>query len=95
MKINELHIGDKPVSAISLFKGGQGNATAIRIMADEILKEHITTVPALLLCIAGNAVYENENDLKETLRPGDYISIEPMIKHWVKGLTESHLILFK
>lgn len=95
MNIKDLHTEDKAVSAKVLFKGEHGNATAIRILLGEILKEHITQIPALLVCIEGEVSFENENGRKETLLPGDFIAIEPMIKHWVTGIRESQLILFK
>lgn len=95
MNIKDLHTEDKAVSAKPLFKSEQGNATAIRILQGELLKEHITQIPALLVCMEGEATFENENGIKEILRPGDYVAIEPMIKHWVSGVKDSQLILFK
>jgi len=95
MNIKELHTQDKPVSAISLFKSELGNATAIKILQGEKLKEHITKTPALLICMEGHVIFENENGIKETLIPGDYVHIEPMVKHWVEGTIESQLILIK
>jgi quercetin dioxygenase-like cupin family protein len=95
VNIKDLHKDDKPVSAISLFKGDGGNATSIRILKDQKLKEHITQIPALLVCIAGNVFYEDEKGLKEELQPGDYTLIEPMVKHWVQANIDSHLVLVK
>ena len=95
MNIKELHTQDKPASAISLFKSELGNATAIKILQGEKLKEHITKTPALLICMEGQVIFENENGIKETLLSGDYVHIEPMIKHWVEGTIESQLILIK
>lgn len=95
MNIKELHTQDKPVSAISLFKSELGNATTIKILQGEKLKEHITKTPALLICMEGQVIFENENGIKETLLSGDYVHIEPMIKHWVEGTIESQLILIK
>ncbi len=95
MNIRDLHTEDKDVSAKPLFKGEHGNATAIRILQGEMLKEHITQIPALLVCMEGEAIFENEKGRKETLQPGDFIAIEPMIKHWVAGVKDSQLILFK
>ena len=43
----------------------------------------------------GNAVFENEKGIKETLLVGDFVAIEPMVKHWVEGILESQLILIK
>lgn len=96
MNIKELHTQEKPVSTTSLFKRSeQGSATAIQILQDGKLKEHITKTPALLICVEGEVVFENENGLKEKLLPGDYVNIEPMVKHWVEGTIESQLILIK
>ncbi|WP_276979763.1 hypothetical protein [Flavobacterium filum] len=95
MNIKELHTQEKPVSAISLFKSELGNATAIKILKGEKLKEHITKTPALLICMEGEVIFENEKGIKETLMPGDYVNIEPLVKHWVEGTVESQLILFK
>ena len=95
MNIKELHTLEKPVSAISLFKSEMGNATAIQILKGGKLKEHITKTPALLICIEGEVIFENEKGIKETLMSGDYVNIEPMVKHWVEGTIESQLILIK
>lgn len=64
-------------------------------MQGEKLKEHITKTPALLICMEGEVIFENENGIKETLMSGDYVNIEPMVKHWVEGINESQLILIK
>ena len=85
MNIKELHTQVKPVSAVPLFKSEQGNATALQILQGERLKEHLTKVPALLICMDGKALFENEKGIKETLMPGDYVNIEPMVKHWIAG----------
>lgn len=95
MNIHEKHNLEKSVSAVSLFKGEEGIATAIQILRDQQLKEHITKIPALLICINGNAVFENENGVKEALLPGDFINIEPMVRHWVSAIADSQLLLLK
>lgn len=95
MNIKELHTQEKPVSATSLFKSDLGNATAIQILKGEKLKEHITKIPALLICVEGEVIFENENGIKETLLSGDFINIEPMVKHWVDGVIDSQLVLIK
>ncbi|MBK7036769.1 MAG: hypothetical protein IPH42_10650 [Bacteroidetes bacterium] len=95
MNIKDLHTQEKPVSATSLYKSELGNATAIKILQGEKLKEHVTKIPALLICMEGEVVFENEKGIRETLLSGDYINIEPMVKHWAKGVIESQLILIK
>lgn len=95
MNIKELHPNDKPVSAIPLFNGEEGKVTALHISASQQLKEHTTKIPALLICIDGLVVFENENGIKATLTAGDYIKIEPMVKHWVNAINDSNLLLIK
>lgn len=95
MNVKNLHTQEKPVSATSLFKSELGNATAIQILKGGKLKEHITKTPALLICLEGQVIFENEKGLKEILLSGDFVNIEPMVKHWVDGIIESQLILIK
>ena len=95
MELNKLHQADKAVSAKSFFKMEEGNATAIQILKGELLKEHLTKIPALLLCVSGKVIFENEQSHKETLQSGNYILIAPMVKHWVQAEEDSQLVLLK
>ncbi|MEP1095614.1 MAG: hypothetical protein ABJG78_10925 [Cyclobacteriaceae bacterium] len=95
MNITDLHTNDKSISTSPLFKDGQGTAVTLRILQGNRLKEHVTKTPALLICLEGMALFENEKGDKSTLVSGDYIYIEPMVKHWVDGVTDSQLLLFK
>lgn len=95
MNIKDLHIDKKVISTAHLFKIVEGNVTSIQIAANGQLKEHITKVPALLLCVSGEVVFGNENAVSITLTPGDYYYIEPLIKHWIHAIADSNLILIK
>ncbi len=95
MNIKDLHPDTKSVSTASLFKTAAGTVTSIHILAGEQLKEHITKVPALLICLAGDAVFENEKGIKLTLTTGEYLNIEPHIKHWINAKSVSNLLLIK
>lgn len=95
MNIKELHNDVKDVSAKSLFKTSEGNITALQILKNGFLKEHITKVPALLLCVSGEVVFENEKGFSQTLSSGDYIPIESLVLHWVRGVEDSQLLLIK
>ena len=94
MNLNENHSASKPVSTHLLFKGSESTTISLQILKGEQLKEHITKVPAFLLCVSGEVIFENEQGL-ETLQSGDYIHIEPMVKHWVDGVKDSQLVLMK
>lgn len=95
MNIKDLHTQEKPVSAVELFKGTAGTATAIRINRNQKLKEHISKTPALLICVEGRVGFEDENDRDVELFAGDYLLIEPMVKHWITGISNSELLLLK
>lgn len=93
--VSKLHEAQKEVSAQLLFTGTEGKTMALHIQKDGLLKEHITKVDALLVCISGEAIYEDEKGAKHTLKNGDYVRIAPMVKHWVKGVEDSQLLLIK
>jgi quercetin dioxygenase-like cupin family protein len=95
MNIKDLHKDTKTISTASLFKSTEGNITSIQILEGQQLKEHITKVPTLLLCLTGEAIFENENGIKLTWTTSDYVNIEPNIKHWISAKTTSNLILIK
>ena len=90
MNLKNNHSAEKSVSALPLFKG-EGNATTLQILQNQELKEHVATTPALLLCVVGEVVFENENGIKEILKSGDYTNIEPLVKHWVIASQDSQL----
>jgi quercetin dioxygenase-like cupin family protein len=93
--ISALHDAAQDVSPKPLFKGTENTVAALQINKDGLLKEHITKVEALLVCVAGEVVYEDEKGRRQTLLNGDYIRIEPMVKHWVRGVQDSQLLLIK
>lgn len=95
MNIKEFHDNTKELSAKPFFKTTEGNVTALQILENGLLKEHVTKVPAILVCIAGTVIFENEQKYKLTLSNGDYVNIEPMVKHWVRGIKDSQLLLIK
>jgi quercetin dioxygenase-like cupin family protein len=93
--ISALHEANKEVSTKPVFKGKDATVTALQIVKNGQLKEHTTKVEAFLVCVSGEVVFENEKGYKQTLTTGDYIQIEPMIKHWVNGIQDSQLLLIK
>lgn len=94
MNLSDIHekngVSAKPVSPSLSSK-----VIAIQILSETLLKEHITKIPAVLICVLGLVEYEDERGRKVELYAGDFIEIEPMVKHWVKGIQDSQLILVK
>ncbi len=95
MNLKEIHIHKKEVSAAPISEHTKAHVMAIQILKNGLLKEHITKTPAILVCIIGEVEYEDEKGSKILLNPGDFHKIEPMVKHWVKGIVKSQLILIK
>lgn len=95
MNIADLHSSDKGLSTGFILKTDNSSALSIQILKGHQLKEHITKIPATLICVSGSVLFENEKGLKETLIPGDYMLIDPLVKHWVDGLEDSQLVLVK
>lgn len=96
MNIKTLHSEEKEVSAKPLFKGSEGgNTTSLRISKGGQLKAHTTKVPALLICIEGQAQFGNELGIRTDLFPGDYVLIDPLIVHYVNGISDCQLLLLK
>ena len=93
--IKNLHKSEQAVSAQLFFRGSEGTVRALQIQQNALLKEHMTQTPALLLCVVGEVVYEDEQNKQYTLQCGDYVAIEPLVKHWVKAIVDSQLLLIK
>lgn len=95
MNIQELHPEEKPLSALTLFEGKEGITKSMHLAKGAELPRHITKTPALLICVMGEVLFENENGIKEILKQGDYVNIEPMVNHWANGIENSYLLLIK
>jgi quercetin dioxygenase-like cupin family protein len=94
MNLKDLHTQDKAVQTNLLLQAEQGKVVSLQIAAKEQLKEHVSDVPAILICVLGKAIYKQES-LEVTLVAGDFVIIPKNIKHEVKAITDSNFILIK
>ena len=94
MNLKNLHPANKAVQTSVLFEPNE-KVIALQIAKGEQLEEHITKVPALLVCVLGNAVFDNEKGEETNLHSGDYVFIEANIKHWVNAVEDSNFLLIK
>jgi quercetin dioxygenase-like cupin family protein len=94
MNLSDQHAAQE-VSVYPLLEMKEGRVVALRIQRGSQLKPHISNRPAILLCVNGHARYSNELNEDHELRSGDLVHIEPMVKHWVKGLETTDFILLK
>lgn len=95
MNLINLHSSDKPVQTQVLFEPTENKVIALQIAKNEQLKEHVTKVPALLVCINGDATFSNENGEKIHLKSGDFIKIPVDVKHCVDAHELSNFLLIK
>ena len=94
MNLKDLHTEQKAVQTNALFEPNE-KVISLQIAKDEQLKEHVTKIPALLVCVSGKATFSDENGQKLSLQSGDYVKIEPNVKHWVDASENSNFLLIK
>lgn len=95
MNLKDLHTETKDVQTALLFSPSENKVVSLQIAKGKQLAEHITTVPALLVCVSGSGSYGDESGRKLSLKSGDYVKIEPNVKHWVDAFEESNFLLIK
>ncbi len=95
MHISSFHPDQKALQTKVVFTAKEGKTISIQMEKNAELKEHITKVPAFLICISGEVIFENELGFKETLRNGDTINIAADVKHWLIASLASNLVLIK
>ena len=95
MILKNLHTENKPVQTQLLFEPKDAKVISLQIAKGETLKEHVSKIPALLVCISGNAVFTDEKGTVINLNSGTYVMIEENVKHAVKAFDESNFLLMK
>lgn len=94
MNLKNLHSDNKAVQTKVLIEPTE-KVISLQIAKGEQLKEHITTIPALLVCILGDAIFNDENGTVTDLKPGVYVFIKPNVKHWINAIEQSNFLLIK
>ncbi|MBU2940438.1 hypothetical protein KO494_12900 [Lacinutrix sp. C3R15] len=95
MNLKDLHTENKPVQTHLLFEPKESSVLSMQIENGQILKEHVSKTPALLVCVSGKAVFSNEIGQIINLSSGSYVKIEVNVKHEVKAIEESNFLLIK
>lgn len=95
MNLTDLHPADKALSAKPLFANAGGSTVAIQLQKGGKLPEHISQVPALLLCVSGEVIYQTNDAPEQRLQSGDYVHIPPQVKHQLIALEAAALVLIK
>jgi quercetin dioxygenase-like cupin family protein len=94
MNLLDLLENHKTLSVKPLFEG-EGKINAIYIKAANGLKEHKSSIPALLLCVEGSVQYSTEKGEVIQLTAGDYVNIEPHVLHALHATEDAMLVLAK
>ncbi len=95
MILKNLHTENTAVQTQLLFEPNDKKVVSLQIAKGETLKEHVSKIPALLVCISGNAVFTDEKGTVINLNSGVYVMIEVNIKHEVQAIEESNFLLIK
>lgn len=95
MNLKDLYTENKAVQTHLLFEPTDAKVVAMQIAKGEQLKEHITKVPALLVCVSGNAVFSDENGVVINMESGVYVKIEVNVKHKINAIEQSNFLLIK
>ena len=95
MNLKDLHTEQKDVQTALLFTPFENKVVSLQIAKGKQLAEHVTKIPALLVCVSGSGNYAAERGRKLSLKSGDYVKIEPNIKHWVDAYEDSNFLLIK
>ena len=77
-----------------LFKAQNGRLTAIHLRKGEVIKEHKSPVPAMLLVLEGAVFYDQPGEkITRPLGPLEYTDIPPDTIHQVTAETDAYCIL--
>ena len=94
MNLKDVFTESKPLQTKKIFTSNE-SVTSIQLMASALLEEHMTKVPAFLVCVTGEVLFEKEKGITDKLLSGDFINIEPEVKHWLNAQRDSLLLLIK
>lgn len=95
MNIKDVHDPSKEVSAVKISDQQQATVIAIQLLPGAKLKEHVTKVPALLVCVGGAVTYGAADGTEHQLKAGDTVHIPANVVHWLLGSEHSQLLLIK
>ena len=94
MNLRKIHQEKKDIQTALLKTVEEGKVVSLQIKKGKVLKEHVSKTPAILICINGKALYEEESR-KIKLKKGSYVNIEPNIIHKITAHKKSNFILIK
>tara|TARA_B100001778_G_C18181525_1_gene447102 strand:- start:63 stop:440 length:378 start_codon:yes stop_codon:yes gene_type:complete len=93
--ISNVFKDEKAVQTKVLFNNVDQKVIVLKIQENEVLKEHVSKVAALLVCINGEAIYKEKDGRTISMKNGDFVEIPKEVLHEVVATKESEFLLIK
>jgi len=90
----EIKLTDEKPSVVQVSNTNKSNIIAIGLKKDQILKKHVSPVPALLVMLEGSVRFEMEGSTTEITGLNTF-DIPPNIPHEVAANEESIFLVIK
>ena len=92
--IEELQLTDEKPAILQITNTGKSQVIAIGLKENQVLKKHVTAIPALLVMLKGKIAFEMEQTIMQ-FSVFDTFNIPVNIPHEVTALEESIFLVIK
>lgn len=92
--LETLQLTDEKPAVLRIKNSDRSQVIAIGLKKDQVLKKHLTTIPALLVLLKGKIAFEMEGNISE-LSTHHTFNIPINILHEVTALEESVFLVIK
>ena len=89
-----LQLSDEKPAVLQIKNTEKSNVIAIGLKKDQVLKKHLSPIPALLVVLKGTIIFEMEGSRKE-LNEFSTFEIPVNVLHEVTGITDSIFMVIK
>jgi quercetin dioxygenase-like cupin family protein len=89
-----LQLSDVKPAVLQIKNTEKSNVIAIGLKKDQVLKKHISPIPALLVVLKGSIIFEMEGSRTE-LKEFSTFEIPVNVLHEVTGITDSIFLVIK
>jgi quercetin dioxygenase-like cupin family protein len=95
MNVTELHPGENPVSAISIFQCRDGGITSLQILPNQFTEIQFPEIPSIIICLTGKVMVTNDAGAMQMMIPGDFFKLAAGVNHSVSAMLHSNLLLIR
>jgi quercetin dioxygenase-like cupin family protein len=89
-----LQLSDEKPVVLQIKNTEKSNVVAIGLKKDQVLKKHLSPIPALLVVLKGSIIFEIEGR-KTELKESSTFEIPINVMHEVTGVTDAIFIVIK